>query len=185
MYTIKDSDISYNSQNNIFSQTKQIKMFSKIFVFAAVLLHVRAVPIDHGYGASYTTLTQHHIPQQQHIQTVVKATLPVALHTQLHAAPVLVQPAHHVVDYHAPAKYAFKYGVQDQHTGDIKQQEEIREGDVVKGSYSLHEPDGTILTVHYTADKHNGFNAVVQRQGHASHPQQVAKAVVAVPVHHY
>ncbi|XP_044268771.1 adult-specific cuticular protein ACP-20-like [Tribolium madens] len=73
-------------------------------------------------------------------------------------------------NYHHP-KYQFKYGVVDHHTGDIKSQEESRDGDVVKGSYSVHEPDGTILTVHYTADKHSGFNAVVHKEGHAKHPQ--------------
>ncbi|KAJ3653421.1 hypothetical protein Zmor_012674 [Zophobas morio] len=78
---------------------------------------------------------------------------------------------YHHEEPHAHPKYSFKYGVEDKHTGDIKQQEETRDGDVVKGSYSLHEPDGTILTVHYTADKHSGFNAVVHREGHATHPQ--------------
>ncbi|KAK9739628.1 Insect cuticle protein [Popillia japonica] len=72
---------------------------------------------------------------------------------------------------YAYPKYEFKYGVSDGHTGDHKNQEEVRDGDVVKGSYSLTEPDGTIRTVHYTADKHNGFNAVVSRSGHAVHPQ--------------
>ncbi|KAJ3653427.1 hypothetical protein Zmor_012680 [Zophobas morio] len=78
----------------------------------------------------------------------------------------------HREEHHAPAKYQFKYGVEDKHTGDIKQHEETRDGHVVKGSYSLHEPDGTILTVHYTADKKSGFNAVVHRSGHATHPQK-------------
>ncbi|XP_063922416.1 adult-specific cuticular protein ACP-20-like [Zophobas morio] len=88
-----------------------------------------------------------------------------------HAIPVIQAESHHE-EHHAPAKYQFKYGVQDKHTGDIKQHEETRDGHVVKGSYSLHEPDGTILTVHYTADKKSGFNAVVQRSGHATHPQK-------------
>lgn len=63
----------------------------------------------------------------------------------------------------------------------------MRDGDVVKGSYSLVEPDGTIRTVHYTADDHNGFNAVVERSGHAAHPAVYAKApVIATPAlyHH-
>lgn len=68
-------------------------------------------------------------------------------------------------------KYSFKYGVQDGHTKDIKNQEEERDGDVVKGQYSLLEADGTIRTVKYTADKHNGFNAVVHKEGVAVHPQ--------------
>ncbi|GAB0096169.1 cuticle protein 7 [Sergentomyia squamirostris] len=66
-----------------------------------------------------------------------------------------------LVDYYAPPKYAFKYGVNDFHTGDVKSQHETRDGDVVKGQYSLVEPDGSVRTVDYTADKHSGFNAVV------------------------
>lgn len=34
-------------------------------------------------------------------------------------------------------RYAFEYGVNDPHTGDIKHQKEERDGDVVKGQYSL------------------------------------------------
>jgi hypothetical protein len=81
----------------------------------------------------------------------------------------------------APAHYEFKYGVRDEHTHDIKEQAEKRIGDKVEGYYKLVEPDGTTRTVHYTADKHTGFNAVVTKSGHASHPAVPVK--VAVPVH--
>ncbi|XP_015603546.1 cuticle protein 19 [Cephus cinctus] len=85
-------------------------------------------------------------------------------------------------DYYAYPQYAYNYGVHDPHTGDVKSQEEIRDGDVVKGSYSLNEPDGTVRVVDYTADDHNGFNAVVKRIGHAVHPAPVpAVKYVAVP----
>ncbi|PSN37969.1 hypothetical protein C0J52_10438 [Blattella germanica] len=77
----------------------------------------------------------------------------------------------HAVDYYAYPKYSFKYAVNDYHTGDIKHQHETRDGDVVKGQYSLVEPDGTIRTVDYTADKHSGFNAVVSKTGHSVHPE--------------
>ncbi|CAB3243196.1 unnamed protein product [Arctia plantaginis] len=75
---------------------------------------------------------------------------------------------HHIsedqhVDYYAYPKYEFKYGVNDFHTGDIKTHHESRDGDVVKGQYTVVEPDGSIRTVDYTADKHNGFNAVVHK----------------------
>jgi hypothetical protein len=80
----------------------------------------------------------------------------------------------------APPHYEFKYGVKDDHTGDIKEQAEKREGDKVEGYYKLVEPDGTIRTVHYTADKHTGFNAVVEKSGHATHPAPVLKKVVPV-----
>ena len=72
--------------------------------------------------------------------------------------------------WQAYPRYAFDYGVHDPHTGDQKSQWESRDGDVVKGSYSLVEPDGTVRTVHYTADDHNGFNAIVHKTGQAVHP---------------
>ncbi|XP_050669133.1 cuticle protein 19-like [Leptidea sinapis] len=72
-------------------------------------------------------------------------------------------PTHEHVDYHAYPRYAFKYGVNDFHTGDIKSHHESRDGDVVKGQYSLVEPDGSLRTVDYTADDHSGFNAIVHR----------------------
>ncbi|XP_069668747.1 adult-specific cuticular protein ACP-20-like [Periplaneta americana] len=75
----------------------------------------------------------------------------------------------HDVDYYAYPKYSFKYSVNDYHTGDVKSQHEVRDGDVVKGQYSLVEPDGTLRTVDYTADKHSGFNAVVTKTGHGLH----------------
>lgn len=60
-------------------------------------------------------------------------------------------------------KYFFEYDVKDYKTGDIKNQWEQREGDIVKGQYSLVEPDGSVRTVEYTSDDKNGFNAVVKK----------------------
>ncbi|XP_001688131.2 histidine-rich glycoprotein [Anopheles gambiae] len=74
-------------------------------------------------------------------------------------------------DYYAYPKYKFEYGVKDPHTGDHKSQWEVRDGDVVKGQYSLHEADGTERVVEYKSDKHSGFEAVVKKVGHAHHPQ--------------
>ncbi|CAH0728888.1 unnamed protein product, partial [Brenthis ino] len=104
------------------------------------------------------------------------------------ASMALAVPIHYGAVYshapliHAPVavaepiaypKYAFNYGVKDPHTGDVKSQQEERDGDVVKGSYSLVEPDGTTRTVNYSADDHTGFNAIVHRSGHAVHPVAV------------
>lgn len=61
--------------------------------------------------------------------------------------------------------YAFSYGVKDLHTGDVKSQWESRDEGIVKGHYSVLEPDGSIRSVHYTADGKNGFNAVVKTHG--------------------
>ncbi|EFA03719.1 Pupal cuticle protein Edg-84A-like Protein [Tribolium castaneum] len=173
-------------------------MYSKIVSFAALVALVSAAPqYHHGPTASYTVKQQHtyhhtplvavHAAPVHHVPVVHAAPVVHALPV-VHAAPVVhavhAAPIHHEDHHYAHPKYEFKYGVEDHHTGDIKQQHETRDGDVVKGEYSLHEPDGTILTVHYTADKHNGFNAVVERKGHAAHPQHVAKALVALPLHH-
>ncbi|XP_001603623.1 cuticle protein 21 [Nasonia vitripennis] len=60
-------------------------------------------------------------------------------------------------------KYSYNYGVVDGNTGDTKAAWEERDGDTVRGEYSVMEADGSIRTVTYTADDKNGFNAVVTR----------------------
>ena len=100
-------------------------------------------------------------------------------HSAIYAA------GHDHVDYHAYPQYSYNYGVADGHTGDVKSQHEVRDGDVVKGQYSLVEPDGSVRTVDYTADDHNGFNAVVSKSGPSVHnaPAVVAHAAPAVVAH--
>ncbi|XP_065208716.1 uncharacterized protein LOC135837389 [Planococcus citri] len=71
----------------------------------------------------------------------------------------------HDTEHHTYPKYFFQYDVKDYKTGDVKNQWEQREGDTVKGQYSLVEPDGSIRTVDYTSDEKNGFNAVVKKTG--------------------
>ncbi|XP_028168866.1 adult-specific cuticular protein ACP-22-like [Ostrinia furnacalis] len=69
------------------------------------------------------------------------------------------------LDYHAHPKYAFDYSVKDPHTGDDKEHWETRDGDKVKGTYTLLETDGTKRVVEYEADDKNGFNAIVHKIG--------------------
>ena len=88
------------------------------------------------------------------------------------AAPVAVD-----TDYDPHPQYSYAYDIQDALTGDSKSQHESRDGDVVQGSYSLVEPDGTVRTVEYTADPVNGFNAVVHKT-----PLTAPVAKVAAPV---
>jgi hypothetical protein len=63
----------------------------------------------------------------------------------------------------------------------VKSQHEVRDGGVVKGQYSLVEPDGSVRTVDYTADDVNGFNAVVSKSAPTVHAAPVVKTVVAAP----
>ncbi|KAJ6636001.1 Cuticle protein [Pseudolycoriella hygida] len=88
-------------------------------------------------------------------------------------------------DYDPNPQYSFSYDIQDGLTGDSKNQQETRNGDVVSGSYSLVDPDGHKRTVEYTADPHNGFNAVVHREPLGAKVIAAAPVVakVATPVH--
>ncbi|XP_022124036.2 larval/pupal rigid cuticle protein 66-like [Pieris rapae] len=92
---------------------------------------------------------------------------------------VAVAQAAVVVDNEATS---FEYGVADPSTGDYKSQSESRVGGVVRGQYSLIEPDGSKRTVDYTADDVNGFNAVVRKDPVATSvvtPVVAARSVVA------
>ncbi|XP_047539257.1 uncharacterized protein LOC125072652 [Vanessa atalanta] len=81
------------------------------------------------------------------------------------------------VDYHAHPKYSFDYSVKDPHTGDDKEHWETRDGDKVKGSYTVVETDGTKRIVEYEADDKNGFNAIVHKIGtpNKEHEEYIAK----------
>ncbi|XP_053689287.1 cuticle protein 19-like [Sabethes cyaneus] len=76
----------------------------------------------------------------------------------------------HHEDYHTYPKYKYEYGVKDYHTKDHKSQWEKRDGDHVKGQYTLDEADGTHRIVDYSSDHKTGFQPHVQRKGHAHHP---------------
>ncbi|EFA02089.1 larval cuticle protein A2B [Tribolium castaneum] len=91
-----------------------------------------------------------------------------------------------VEDYDPNPQYAFGYDVQDGLTGDSKSQSEHRIGDVVQGSYSVIDPDGTKRTVKYIADPVHGFNAVVHREPIAvkTVAKVAAPAAYAAPTYH-
>ncbi|KAK9869676.1 hypothetical protein WA026_003425 [Henosepilachna vigintioctopunctata] len=95
--------------------------------------------------------------------------------------PVAVGTHGTEIDYYTRPKYTYNYGVSDGSTGDNKAQAEVRDGDVVKGSYSVVEPDGSIRVVEYAADDANGFNAVVKKIGPSVHkvPAPIAPAAIA------
>ncbi|XP_063381112.1 cuticle protein 7-like [Cydia fagiglandana] len=75
-----------------------------------------------------------------------------------------------VKDSPQPNEYKYSYEIEDPTTGDTKSQHEVRRGDVVSGSYSVVDPDGTRRTVKYTADPKHGFTAVIHREAAATPP---------------
>ncbi|XP_065093360.1 larval cuticle protein A2B-like [Ochlerotatus camptorhynchus] len=119
-------------------------MAFKFAVFAAIVAVANAVAI--GYPGAY--------PGAYPAVGVAKVASP-------YAYPAVAKA---VDDYDPNPQYSFSYHIADAVTGDNKEQQESRSGDVVTGSYSLVEPDGTRRVVEYTADPVNGFNAVVHRQ---------------------
>lgn len=135
----------------------------------------------------------------QHPAKVVSSlhTLAIPRASVYHASPAIYAPAHHIIKpviakhviadtYDPNPHYSFSYGVSDHHTGDSKHAEETLQNGVVHGSYSLTEPDGSIRKVTYTADDHNGFNAVVEKLGHAKVVAPViAKVAYAPAAYHH
>ncbi|XP_022905408.2 cuticle protein 7-like [Onthophagus taurus] len=124
---------------------------------------------------------------------VVPAAYPAHYAAPVYAAPIakVAAPVYAKAvapePYDAHPQYNFNYDVHDDHTGDVKSQQEVRDGDVVKGAYSFIESDGARRVVEYTSDPEHGFNAVVQRQEGAAHPTGPAAAPayakVAAPVY--
>jgi len=150
-------------------------------IFLALLASAYGMP-QHPAGVTYTYSS----PGAVAPAPTYAAAAP-AFHQVAHAAPVAyaqaqplayAAPAPTVVKAVAPVKtvavaqaepfdpnpqYSYTYSVADSITGDSKTASETRDGDVVRGQYSLVEPDGSVRTVTYTADSINGFNAVVDR----------------------
>ncbi|CAH0728869.1 unnamed protein product, partial [Brenthis ino] len=121
-------------------------MFAKVLCFAAFVALATA-QYGHGYGHGYSS--QHISRHDGHPEIV-----------QVHGGHGHGHGYGHV-DYHTHPKYDFEYKVVDHHTGDIKSQHESRDGDVVKGYYALHQPDGSERAVHYHGDHHTGYCALL------------------------
>ncbi|XP_016935771.4 larval cuticle protein A3A [Drosophila suzukii] len=140
---------------------KFVALFALIAVASAGVL-----PVQQVYHAAPAVATYAHAP--------------VAV---AHAQPVLAKAAE---EYDPHPQYKYAYDVQDSLSGDSKSQVEERDGDVVRGEYSLIDADGYKRTVQYTADPINGFNAVVNREPLVK-SVAVAPVVktVAAPVAHY
>ncbi|XP_055605938.1 cuticle protein 8-like [Uranotaenia lowii] len=82
------------------------------------------------------------------------------------ALPYKSDPEPHHVEHHETHShplYQFEYGVKDGHTGDYKSQWEHRDGDQVKGLYTLVEPDGGHRIVEYQSDNHGGIDIQVKK----------------------
>lgn len=117
----------------------------------------------------------HYVSAPQHQAYITKEIQPALIKKIVHHQPQ---------EHYEPANYEFHYDVHDDHTGDYHSQQEKAENGAVRGSYQLHDADGYLRVVEYTADDHNGFQAVVKREPLAHHHQQqpqIVKKIYAQP----
>ncbi|CAG9138498.1 unnamed protein product [Plutella xylostella] len=146
---------------------------AKIAVAAApVAYHAAPAHYSSAAAVSSQNIVRHDQPQAHHLVHAAPAhyaAAPVAYHSA---------PAHYAQHEEiAHPKYEYSYSVADSHTGDNKSQHESRDGDAVHGEYSVHEADGSVRTVHYSADDHSGFNAEVTRTAPTHAPAHHAAPV--------
>ncbi|XP_063890451.1 cuticle protein 8-like, partial [Helicoverpa armigera] len=158
-------------------------------------------PVHYSSAAAVSSqnIVRHDQPAQ-HVAVAAPVAYQAAPAVAYHASPAVAYHAAPAVSYHAAPvvaraeefnahpKYEYNYSVSDGHTGDNKSQQEVRDGDVVKGSYSFHEADGSIRTVEYSADDHHGFNAVVHNTAPTAAPVLVKAApayVAPAPYYHH
>ncbi|XP_052562895.1 uncharacterized protein LOC120424888 [Culex pipiens pallens] len=145
------------------------------FKFVALFALLAVATAQHYDPHYYQPQPQYHQPQYHAQPALVKTVQPALVKT---IQPALVKTVKHVEYPDTPAEYQFAYDVHDDQTGDIKSQQEERHGDNVKGVYTLIDADGYRRIVEYTADEHNGFNAVVRREPLEGH--KVVKTIAPV-----
>ncbi|XP_073975205.1 uncharacterized protein [Rhodnius prolixus] len=140
--------------------------------YASPYTYTRTLAAPLGYARTLATTVAH--------APVAVAHAPVAVaHAPVAVAHAPVAVAAKVEEYDPHPQYSFSYSVNDALTGDNKGQTETRDGDVVQGSYSLIEADGSRRVVDYTADPVNGFNAVVHKEAAVATAPVVSAPVVA------
>ncbi|XP_058449210.1 uncharacterized protein LOC131429178 [Malaya genurostris] len=154
----------------------QYQYFLALFLVLSVA-NAGVIPVQELHTSYHepSHITQYHQPQPTLLKTIAQPTLVKTI-----AQPSLVKQIEYHDDHNA--QYDFSYGVHDEHTGDIKNQQESRHGDQVHGQYSLIDSDGHKRTVEYTADDHNGFNAVVHREPTDIRIPQPVHKVLAQPL---
>ncbi|XP_049853396.1 cuticle protein 21-like [Schistocerca gregaria] len=150
-------------------------MASKVIIFVATLSLANA-----GYLGAPAVLAPAAPIARAYAPAIAAAPIAAAPIARAYAPAIAAAPAAVAAEYDPHPEYSFSYSVNDAITGDSKAQQETRSGDVVQGSYSLAEPDGSIRTVDYTADPVNGFNAVVHKEAGAHPAVAAAPAPVAL-----
>ncbi|KAK8383705.1 hypothetical protein O3P69_015867 [Scylla paramamosain] len=78
-------------------------------------------------------------------------------------------------DESTEAKYAFRWSVEDESTGNDFDHEEARDGDDTQGVYTVRLPDSRLQTVTYIVDGNDGYVADVKYDGVARFPDSYSR----------
>lgn len=153
----------FNSTAQKAKLKKTLKMAFKFVTFCGLIAVASAGLLP---ATQYVSAPQH---QQAYITKEIQ--------------PAIIKKYVQQQEHYEPANYEFHYDVQDAHTGDYHSQQEKAENGAVRGSYQLHDADGYLRIVEYTADDHNGFQAVVKREPLSQKYEQpaVIKKIYAQP----
>uniref|UniRef100_T1DMX3 Putative cuticular protein 135 rr-2 family n=1 Tax=Anopheles aquasalis TaxID=42839 RepID=T1DMX3_ANOAQ len=109
----------------------------------------------------YVQEQQYQQPQQPQPQPQLKVSKPRPQYLQGGQKQLAEEDPE---DYDPNPSYQFGFDVKDDEFTNYQNRKETRDGNVIKGSYSVVDSDGFIRTVTYTADPKEGFKAEVSRQ---------------------
>ncbi|XP_031633338.1 myb-like protein AA [Contarinia nasturtii] len=163
-------------QNTSFQPSPQVSVGQQIRVRDPVQEQIRVQQPQYSVPTSVRQYTQQQQPQyqpqyqQQHIQynrpqTPTKQTLAIPRKPQIQQYQSQRDPEEQEEEENeGNSSYQFGFDVKDDEYTNYQQRKEVRDGNVIKGSYSVVDSDGFIRTVTYTADPKEGFKADVVRQ---------------------
>lgn len=170
-YTAGVSPLAYTAASPYFARNIAAAYSAPIVANAPLAYSAYTAPVA---AAAYSAPIVRQAPVIANSAKIVAPAAPLVA-----SAPVVAATN---TEFDVLPQYQYAYNVQDSLTGDSKAHEETRDGDIVKGSYSLIEPDGSRRTVNYYADPVNGFNAVVQKDVPVAAATVVAAKTVVAPV---
>ncbi|CAH0553627.1 unnamed protein product [Brassicogethes aeneus] len=166
-------------------------MVSKFILFATLLVATQASHLAYQRVSSpiayktFSVPTVHrYVQQSAPIVTKVFEQGPAPVYTKVHHQPIVV-PVTKTHVSPAPAEYDYGYSLSDPYTANHQNKIESRRGDVVTGSYSLLEADGSKRIVDYIATPTDGFKATVRKEAPVVLVPVQKKIVYAAPLAYY
>ncbi|CAH0551450.1 unnamed protein product [Brassicogethes aeneus] len=145
-------------------------MASKIVLFATLLAATKASHLSYNhftapleYNSISVPTIQRYLHQSAPIVTKVLEQGPAPIYTKVHHEPI-VAPVTRTHVSPLVQEYDYGYSLSDPYSANHQNKVESRRGDVVTGSYSLLEADGSKRIVDYIVTPLDGFKATVRKE---------------------